>query len=61
MRGKIFPKNIYIVPRVIEVLYVERNTFASRDNFRDEELLVTFHLGLTVLALPDIFLQTKEG
>ena len=61
MRGKIFPKNIYIVPGLSEVLYVERNTFASPDNVLHEELHVTLRLGLSLLTLSDISLQAKEG
>ena len=61
MTGTIFQMNIYIVPGLSEVLYVERNTFASPNNVLHEELHVTLHLGLSLLTLPDIFLQAKEG
>ena len=52
---------IYIVLGLIEVLYVERNTVASTDNFLHQEVLVALNCRLFAPTLPDIFIQAKEG
>ena len=51
----------YIILKEIEVLYVERNTLASLDNFLHEVVRATLHLGLFAPTLSDIFLKAKEG